>query len=227
VIVSFLFLFFFFKSFHLLQYCVDDGLLSGAMVASSFGKLVMKQNPHEDIREEDLALALLMMITNNIGQIAYLVAQLHGCSKIFFVGNFLRHNTISCRRLAFAIDFWSKGKSEALFLAHEGYFGALGTFLQSVFGENVDMMLYDTKHTHDKEDMFSSANDQNNDSKACEDCTESSPRKSSWRENIQNWAANTLQAASTSPGKTCESNRSRRVRSSSAGEIYLNQKPLQ
>ena len=46
-------------------------------------------------------------------------AQLHGCTKIFFVGSFLRHNPISCRRLAYAINFWSKGKMEALFLAHE------------------------------------------------------------------------------------------------------------
>jgi len=27
---------------------------------------------------------------------------------------------------------------EALFLKHEGYFGALGTFLQSAFGADVD-----------------------------------------------------------------------------------------
>ena len=84
---------------------------------------------------------LLMMITNNIGQVAYLNAKLHGCSTIFFVGNFLRHNSISCRRLAFAIDFWSKGKMEALFLEHEGYFGALGTFLQSALGADVDRIL--------------------------------------------------------------------------------------
>ena len=104
--------------------------LSGAMVASSFGKLVMKEYPRDGMKEEDLAIALLMMITNNIGQVSYLNAQLHGCSKIFFVGSFLRHNNISCRRLAFAIDFWSKGAMEALFLVHEGYFGALGTFLR-------------------------------------------------------------------------------------------------
>jgi pantothenate kinase len=30
---------------------------------------------------------------------------------------------------------------EALFLVHEGYFGALGTFLQSAFGEDVDKIL--------------------------------------------------------------------------------------
>eukprot|EP01040_Poterioochromonas_malhamensis_P011898 gene11898-12982_t len=127
-----------------------SGLLSGTMVASSFGKLVMKENPLEGVNEEDLALALLMMITNNIGQVAYLNAQLHNCNKIFFVGSFLRHNSISCRRLAFAIDFWSKGSMEALFSHHEGYFGALGTFLQSAFGDDVDKILlneYETQNT--------------------------------------------------------------------------------
>ena len=36
-------------------------------------------------QEEDLALALLMMITNNIGQVAYLNAKLHGCTKVSHV----------------------------------------------------------------------------------------------------------------------------------------------
>ena len=48
---------------------VDDGMnLSGSMVASSFGKLVMKESPRDGVKEEDLAIALLMMITNNIGE---------------------------------------------------------------------------------------------------------------------------------------------------------------
>merc|ERR1711991_350504 len=51
-------------------------------------------------------------------------------------------NDISCKRLAFAIDFWSKGSMEAYFLEHEGYFGALGTFLQSAFGSDVDDVLF-------------------------------------------------------------------------------------
>jgi hypothetical protein len=119
----------------------DTSTLTGGMVASSFGKLVTKEKPREGVREEDLAVALLMMITNNIGQVSYLTAQLQKCSKIYFVGNFLRHNPISCRRLAFAIDFWSGGKMEALFLCHEGYFGALGTFLTSAFKEDVDKII--------------------------------------------------------------------------------------
>ena len=129
--------------------------LSGSTVASSFGKLIMKDSPRDDIKQEDLAIALLMMITNNIGQVSYLNAKLHACSKIYFVGSFLRHNQISCRRLAFAIDFWSKGTQEALFVRHEGYFGALGTFLQSAFGTEVDKVLHTYgEGTPDARDAF-------------------------------------------------------------------------
>lgn len=102
-------------------YVADDegsSTLDGNMVASSFGKMVMS-NSAKNVNQEDIAIALLMMITNNIGQCAYLNAQLHKCPKIFFIGNFLRQNPISCRRLSFAINFWSKGKTEALFLEHE------------------------------------------------------------------------------------------------------------
>lgn len=62
------------------------------MTASSFGKLVMKTEPGEGIREEDLARSLLMMITSNIGQVAYLNAVNYKATHIYFVGNFLRHN---------------------------------------------------------------------------------------------------------------------------------------
>lgn len=51
--------------------------LSGSMVASSFGKLVMKESPREGVKEEDLAIALLMMITNNIGTHTQIFRQMH------------------------------------------------------------------------------------------------------------------------------------------------------
>jgi type II pantothenate kinase len=108
--------------------------LPANLVASSFGKLVAKEDPASGLKQEDLARALLMMITNNIGQVAYLNAKLSKTKRIYFIGNFLRQNTISQRRLSFAIDYWSKGEMEALFLEHEGYFGALGAFL---FSQNV------------------------------------------------------------------------------------------
>jgi pantothenate kinase len=52
------------------------------LVASSFGKLVAKEIPAEGLKEEDLACALLLMVTNNIGQVACLIAQLHPTSRI-------------------------------------------------------------------------------------------------------------------------------------------------
>lgn len=32
--------------------------------------------------------------------------------------------------LAYAMDYWSRGTLKALFLEHEGYFGALGCLIQ-------------------------------------------------------------------------------------------------
>ncbi|MCI4382248.1 hypothetical protein PGIGA_G00012800 [Pangasianodon gigas] len=53
-------------------------------------------------------------------------------TRVVFVGNFLRINTLSMKLLAYAMDFWSKGQLKALFLEHEGYFGAVGAFLELV-----------------------------------------------------------------------------------------------
>ena len=81
-------------------------------------------------READMARALLVMITQNIGQVAYLNAQVHGIQKIFFVGSFLsRKNTISSQLLAYSMHFWSKGNMSAQFFRHEGYFGSIGSYL--------------------------------------------------------------------------------------------------
>ena len=110
--------------------------LAADIVASSFGKLVSKEDPARGLTQEDLARALLSLVTNNIGQVAYLNAKLHKTPRIYFVGSFLRHNMISQRRLSYAIDYWSKGEMEALFLEHEGYFGALGAFLMTQNIEN-------------------------------------------------------------------------------------------
>lgn len=52
------------------------------------------------------------------------------------MGNFLRVNPISMKLLAFAMDYWSKGTLKALFLEHEGYFGAMGCLIQ--FNGDID-----------------------------------------------------------------------------------------
>ncbi|XP_075608915.1 pantothenate kinase 2, mitochondrial isoform X3 [Balearica regulorum gibbericeps] len=103
--------------------------LPGWAVASSFGNMMSKEK-RESVSKEDLAKATLTTITNNIGSIARMCALNENINRVVFVGNFLRINTISMRLLAYALDYWSKGQLKALFLEHEGYFGAVGALLE-------------------------------------------------------------------------------------------------
>jgi type II pantothenate kinase len=105
--------------------------LSSDTLASSFGKVITREDPRANVANEDIAKSLILMVSMNIGQVAYLNAKLYDAPTLYFVGNFLRHNEISARRLSFAIDYWSGGEMQALFLEHEGYLGALGAFLKS------------------------------------------------------------------------------------------------
>uniref|UniRef100_U5EQZ6 pantothenate kinase n=1 Tax=Corethrella appendiculata TaxID=1370023 RepID=U5EQZ6_9DIPT len=103
--------------------------LPGDLVASSFGQMNSKER-RNTVSREDLANATLVTITNNIGSIARMCASNEKIDKVVFVGNFLRVNPISMKLLAYAMDYWSKGTLKALFLEHEGYFGAIGCLLQ-------------------------------------------------------------------------------------------------
>ncbi|KAJ4948516.1 hypothetical protein JOQ06_020049 [Pogonophryne albipinna] len=103
--------------------------LQGSAVASSFGHMMSKEK-RDSISKEDLAKATLVTITNNIGSIARMCAVNEKIERVVFVGNFLRINTVSTKLLAYAMDFWSKGQLRALFLEHEGYFGAVGALLE-------------------------------------------------------------------------------------------------
>ncbi|KAH6560584.1 hypothetical protein BASA62_010367 [Batrachochytrium salamandrivorans] len=106
--------------------------LKGTTIASSFGKVF--KTPSEErkgkFKKEDISVSLLYLVSNNIGQIAYLNAQAHGIQRIYFSGFFIRGHPITMNTLSYAISFWSKGKIKALFLRHEGYLGAVGAFLR-------------------------------------------------------------------------------------------------
>ncbi|KAG6551234.1 hypothetical protein Mapa_007160 [Marchantia paleacea] len=103
--------------------------LSASTIASSFGKVISGDKDLSEYRREDLALSLLRMISYNIGQIAYLNALQYGLKRIFFGGFFIRGHAYTMDTISFAINFWSKGEAQAMFLRHEGYLGALGAFL--------------------------------------------------------------------------------------------------
>ncbi|XP_076037510.1 pantothenate kinase 3 fbl isoform X3 [Oratosquilla oratoria] len=103
--------------------------LSGDIVASSFGHMNSAKK-RDKVSREDLACATLVTITNNIGSIVRMVAANEKIEKVVFVGNFLRVNPIAMKLLSYAMEFWSTGQLKAIFLEHEGYFGAVGCLLE-------------------------------------------------------------------------------------------------
>jgi type II pantothenate kinase len=102
--------------------------LGGEVVASSFGHMA-NVDRRKNARPEDLAKATLVTVTNNIGAIARMCASISGVERVVFVGNYLCGNEMSMQMLAYAMEYWSQGQIKALFLRHEGYFGALGCLL--------------------------------------------------------------------------------------------------
>ncbi|KAH6826775.1 pantothenate kinase 2 [Perilla frutescens var. hirtella] len=103
--------------------------LTSTTIASSFGKAISENKELDDYRPEDVARSLLRMISNNIGQIAYLNALRFGLKRIFFGGFFIRGHAYTMDTISVAVNFWSKGEAKALFLRHEGFLGALGAFM--------------------------------------------------------------------------------------------------
>ncbi|KAF8534219.1 fumble-domain-containing protein [Trichophaea hybrida] len=123
--------------------------LKATTIASSFGKVFKKQTEaiteSEVVMEngaassngrcgrfaaEDISRSLLYMVSNNIGQIAYLQAQNHNLQHIYFGGSFIRGHHQTMHTLSFGMRYWSKGTKKAYFLRHEGYLGAVGAFLR-------------------------------------------------------------------------------------------------
>lgn len=130
--------------------------LKSSNIASSFGKVFQKHkvetaSSHADEKlkrstttstrdiegrntrfaNEDICKSLLFAISNNIGQIAYLQAQIHNIENIYFGGSYIRGHFTTMNTLSYAINFWSQGTKKAFFLKHEGYLGAMGAFLSA------------------------------------------------------------------------------------------------
>ncbi|KAF9590238.1 hypothetical protein IFM89_032016 [Coptis chinensis] len=103
--------------------------LSKGTIAASFGKPISNNKELEDYRPEDISMSLLRMISNNIGQIAYLNALRFKLKRILFGGFFIRGHAYTMDTISDAVHFWSKGDAKAMFLRHEGFLGALGAFM--------------------------------------------------------------------------------------------------
>ncbi|VDL55319.1 unnamed protein product [Hymenolepis diminuta] len=103
--------------------------LSGDVIASSFG--LAARRPNETRRPADMVKALLVAISNNIGQLACLYALQHGVRRILFGGFFIRGHRLTMEVISFAVKYWSNGAMKAMFLRHEGYLGVVGVFMKA------------------------------------------------------------------------------------------------
>ncbi|EPX71610.1 fumble family pantothenate kinase [Schizosaccharomyces octosporus yFS286] len=110
--------------------------LKDSTIASSFGKVFRENKKLDEFLPEDIARSLLLAISNNIGQIAYLHAQKHNVKNIYFGGSFIRNHVQTMHTLTYAIQFWSNQTMNAYFLRHEGYLGVFGAFLKYARTEN-------------------------------------------------------------------------------------------
>ena len=101
-----------------------------ATLAVSLGKLALSSG--ENFSREDIAKSIIHMIAYNIGHVAFLAGKLQGVQQVCFVGNFLRGYEYIMDRISFAVNYWSDGKASALFMRHDGYFGAIGCLFDVV-----------------------------------------------------------------------------------------------
>lgn len=129
--------------------------LKSSTIASSFGKVfnkvkknrTNKKSNGEDMNQADMIRSLVYSISNNIGQISYLQANIHGVESIFFGGSYINSHHFIIKTLSYAINFWSKGEMQAHFLKHDGYIGAIGSFLMSPEDGDDEMLNVDDYET--------------------------------------------------------------------------------
>lgn len=124
--------------------------LKANVVASSFGKMI-KPEFRDNAKAEDISAAVMAMITNNIGSIAYLHSQRYEIERIVFSGNFFTNNKLAMDSLAYSLRYWSSGKIKPLFLEHEGFFGAIGALLLRFASTTSNMEIKGTDSVGDSE----------------------------------------------------------------------------
>ncbi|CAL8073676.1 unnamed protein product [Calicophoron daubneyi] len=104
--------------------------LPGTVIASSFGQAA--RCPDRPRCLADMIKALLITVSNNIGQLACLYAKQHNLTRILFSGFFIRGHDLTMEVITYAVKYWSGGAFRAVFLRHEGYLGAVGAYLKAL-----------------------------------------------------------------------------------------------
>lgn len=102
--------------------------LSASTTASFFAK-AFKDKGNREFNPCDISRSLLIAISYNIAQLAYMHARYHGIEEIYFAGSYIRGHRQTIETMSQGINYWSKGDKTAYFFRHEGYLGAMGAFL--------------------------------------------------------------------------------------------------
>lgn len=134
----------------------DDEFWNYNTLASSLTKL--SNSGSNKASRADLAQSIVRMVSYNIGNIAFLAASLHQCSRIYFSGKYVNKHIPTMEAISYAVKFyenwkppptvgahlkhsvdlqpswkdcWRDKKCEVRFLYHEGYVGAIGALISS------------------------------------------------------------------------------------------------
>ena len=102
--------------------------LDPTLTASYFGK-IQRTGTGRAYRDADIAKSLLHMVSDNVAEIGWLLSRVHRTELVVFCGGFLLDNHCVWQLITKSIRYWSHGSRRALFLAHDGYLGALGALL--------------------------------------------------------------------------------------------------
>ena len=102
--------------------------LDPTLTASYFGK-IQRSGPSDMYRDADIAKSLLHMVSDNVAEIGWLVSEIEKTQLVVFCGGFLLDNQCVWQLITKSMCYWSHGTRKALFLAHDGYLGALGALL--------------------------------------------------------------------------------------------------
>ena len=114
--------------------------LDGSIVAADFGKMATSlSDPKQTVSDTDLARATLVLVLNNIAQIATMNAQKYGVSNIFFMGGLLRPGLME-DILVSGTRFWSQNTIKPAFSHHQNYLGALGALVANARTRSPDSL---------------------------------------------------------------------------------------
>mmetsp|Transcript_52720 Transcript_52720/g.163591 ORF Transcript_52720/g.163591 Transcript_52720/m.163591 type:complete len:479 (+) Transcript_52720:107-1543(+) len=82
---------------------VKDIGLSDDLIASSFGKVAVADHSSETFSPEDMVRSLIFMFSNNLSQIACLIAERERIENIIFSGGFIRNNAYVWSKISFGL----------------------------------------------------------------------------------------------------------------------------